>query len=350
MLSDAQKWLLLAGLVLTGWLLYLLAPVLTPFLLAATLAYLGDPVVDRLEKLKLSRTLAVAVVFIIMLAFALVLMLILIPLLQDQLVTLLRRIPVIVDWIQSDLVPLLASLGIDPASIDLATVRQTLQENWRDVGDILGFILGRLGDSGQVILAFLSYLVLVPVVTFYLLRDWDRLVDNVRYLIPGHYRKPVTHLVSECDTVLAEFLRGQLTVMLALAVIYAVGLWLAGLEFAFLIGLGAGLISFIPYLGGIVGIAVAGMVALVQYQDVLHLLYVALVFAVGQGIEGMLLSPWLVGDRIGLHPVAVIFAVMAGGQLFGFLGVLLALPVAAVVTVLLRHLHARYTDSDFYTP
>lgn len=341
----------LAGLVLTGWLLYLLAPVLTPFLVAAALAYLGDPIVDRLEAIKITRSLAVVIVFAIMLALGLVLLLVLIPLLQDELLSLLKRIPEIIAWMQSDLLPWLSSrLGIEPSSVNPETVRAALQENWRDVGDIAGYVLGGLTDSGQWLLLWLSYLLLVPVVTFYLLRDWDRLLDKLRRLIPERYRASVTQLASECDSVLAQFLRGQLTVMLALAMIYAVGLWLVGLDYALLIGIGAGLISFIPYLGGIVGIAAAAVAALIQFQDLLPLLYVALVFGIGQAIEGMVLSPWLVGDRIGLHPVAVIFAVMAGGQLFGFLGVLLALPVAAVVTVLLRHLHARYTDSDFYTP
>ena len=351
MLTDAQKWLCLAGLVLGGWLLYLLAPVLAPFLFAATLAYLGDPVVDRLEKYRLSRTLAVLVVFVIMLGAALVLLLILVPLLQDQVFALLRRIPDLLNWLQKDLLPVLsAQLGIDPASLDLDTLRRTLAQNWRDVGNILGIVLGKLGLSGQWLLGWLTYLLLVPVVTFYLLRDWDRLVAKLRVLIPRRYEPTVTRLVRECDAVLAEFLRGQLTVMLALAVIYSIGLWLAGLESALLIGLGAGLVSFVPYLGSIVGIATAGIVAFLQYHDTLHLVYVALVFGTGQAIEGMVLSPLLVGERIGLHPVAVIFAVLAGGQLFGFLGVLLALPAAAVITVLLRYVHARYTDSGFYTP
>ncbi|MEX2524950.1 MAG: AI-2E family transporter [Gammaproteobacteria bacterium] len=351
MLTDAQKWLLLAVLLLTGWLLYLLAPVLTPFLVAATLAYLGDPVVDRLEKYRITRTLAVVIVFLIMIMLALLLLLILIPLLQDQLLTLMKRVPAAIDWIQSKFLPLLSErFGLELAAINLQAARETLQDNWRNVGDILGYILGGLGSSGQWLLAWLSYLVLVPVVTFYLLRDWDKLVATVRVLIPQAYRAGITRVVSECDSMLAEFMRGQLTVMLSLGLIYSIGLWLAGLDFALLIGLGAGLISFIPYLGSIVGITVAGIVALIQFQEILPLIYVGLVFGIGQAIEGMLLSPWLVGERIGLHPVAVIFAVMAGGQLFGFLGVLLALPLAAVITVLLRHVHARYINSDFYTP
>jgi predicted PurR-regulated permease PerM len=191
---------------------------------------------------------------------------------------------------------------------------------------------------------------LVPVVTFYLLRDWDHLVAQVRELLPRPVEPKVSALAGEIDAVLAEFLRGQLTVMAALALIYIVGLWAVGLELAFSIGLIAGLVSFVPYLGVIVGVVLASIAALLQFQDVWHLVAVVAVFGVGQMLEGMVLSPLLVGDRIGLHPVAVIFAVMAGGQLFGFFGVLLALPVAAAIVVLLRHSRDEYKRSGLYGP
>jgi len=185
-------------------------------------------------------------------------------------------------------------------------------------------------------------------VTFYLLRDWDHLVGRVNELIPRRSQPVVARLAKESDTVLGAFLRGQLLVMLALAIIYITGLSFIGLDLAILIGLVAGLISFVPYLGFIVGILLAGIAAIVQFHDALHPGYVVLVFALAQAIEGMLLTPLLVGDRIGLHPVAVIFAILAGGQLFGFVGVLLALPVAAVIAVILRYAHERYKESGLY--
>jgi len=175
------------------------------------------------------------------------------------------------------------------------------------------------------------------------------IVSNVKTVFPVRSEKTITDIVLECDGVLSEFLRGQLLVMLFLSIIYACGLWLAGIEYAFLIGFAAGLISIVPYLGSIVGIGVAGVVAFFQYHDLLHIIYVAVIFGAGQAIEGMLLSPLLVGDRIGLHPVAVIFAVMAGGQLFGFTGILLALPIAAVCLVLLRFAFERYKSSELYS-
>jgi len=351
MITDAQKWLMLTCLFLLAWLLYLLAPVLTPFLLGALLAYLGDPLADRLEQKKLSRTLSVVVVFAVMLIAGLLLLLILIPVLQEQLTSLLSRLPLIVPWLQDVLIPWLSTmLNMEIANVDLDALKQTLAGNWKDVGNILGLLLGKVTHSGQLVFAWLAYLVLVPVVTFYLLRDWDVMVANIQVLIPRNYEHVISKLTKECDDVLAEFLRGQLLLMLALGVMYSVGLWMADLEFALLVGLMAGLVSFVPYLGGIVGIWVAGALAFMQFHDIIHLIYVAIVFGVGQAVEGMVLSPILAGDRIGLHPVAVIFAVMAGGQLFGFFGVLLALPAAAIIVVLLRHARRIYIASSIYTP
>ncbi len=350
-MTDAQKWLMLACIFLGAWLLYLLAPVLTPFLIAALLAYLGDPLVDRLELKKLSRSLAVVLVFAVMLFGGLLLLLILIPALQQQLIAVLGLIPRIVPWLQEVVMPWLSStFDIEIENIGLDALQNLLAGNWQDIGNLLGLLLGKISHSGQLIFAWLAYLVLVPVVTFYLLRDWDKLVKQVRVLIPRKIEPLVSKLTKECDLVLAEFLRGQLLLMMALAVMYSVGLWLVGLEFALLVGMLSGLVSFVPYLGAIVGIGVAGILAFMQFQDFIHLFYVALVFGIGQSVEGMLLSPILVGDRIGLHPVAVIFAVMAGAQLFGFFGVLLALPVAAIIVVLLRHARSMYLDSSFYTP
>ena len=350
-MTDAQKWLVLACIFLGAWLLYLLAPVLTPFLVSALLAYLGDPLTDRLEKKKLSRTLAVMVVFAIMLFAGLLLLLILVPMLQEQLSALLGRVPLIVPWLQDVAIPWVATtFNVEVENINLDALKRTLAGNWQDIGNLLGLLIGKVSHSGQMIFAWLAYLVLVPVVTFYLLRDWDILVAQTQDLLPRKYEPLISRLTRECDDVLAEFLRGQLLLMMALGLMYSIGLWLAGLEFALLVGMLAGLVSFVPYLGAIVGIGVAGVLAFMQFQDIIHLVYVALVFGAGQAIEGMLLSPLLVGDRIGLHPVAVILAVMAGGQLFGFFGVLLALPVAAIIVVILRHVRQRYIESEFFKP
>ena len=350
-LLAAQSWFYLLLLVVAGGLMYVLTPVLIPFMSAALLAYLADPLTDRLEARGLPRTAAVCVVFLLLISLALGLFFILVPLLQEQLNALFIRLPAMLDWLQNRFVPELARfIGADVTAMNLDAVKETLMSNWRDVGNLLGFVMSRLSRSGQTLAVWITYLLLIPVVTFYLLRDWDRLLARAHDLLPRAYEPLITQLARECDTVLAQFLRGQLLVMCALGLVYSIGLWLAAIEFALLIGMLAGLVSFVPYLGAIVGISVAAMVAFIQYQDVLHLVYVALVFGVGQTLEGMVLSPLLVGDRIGLHPVAVIFAVMAGGQLYGFAGILLALPAAAVIMVLLRYLHRHYLASDLYSP
>ena len=350
-MSDAQKWLIFAAVIAFAWLLYKLAPVLTPFMVGAMLAYLGDPLADRLESMRLSRTLAVVMVFGLMLVAGLVFLIVLVPLLQAQLISFMDRLPRILEWIQGVAIPWFSStLGIELERLEPAALRNAVAAHWKDVGSVVGFILGKVGQSGQVVLAWIVYVLLVPVVTFYLLRDWDDLVARVLSLIPRRYEGTVRRLARECDSVLGSFMRGQLLVMLALGTIYSIGLWIAGVEFALLIGMGAGIVSFVPYLGPIVGVTMAGIVAFMQYHDWLHVFYVAIVFGSGQAIEGMVLSPMLVGERIGLHPVGVIFAVLAGGQLFGFFGVLLALPAAAVVTVLLRFAHERYLGSSLYAP
>lgn len=355
-MTDTQKWLVLGAIVGIIWLVYLLVPVLTPFLIAALLAYIANPAVERLQKFRikrfrLSRTLAVIVVFVVMLVLALVLLFILIPLAETQLNSFIRNFPRFINWMQQTVVPNLESaLGVEPGTINLDIIRQTVVNNWQDIGNTAGKLLVKLTNSGQVIFAWLAYILLIPVVTFYLLRDWNELLSRIQALIPRKKVELFTGLARDCDNVLSEFLRGQLLVMLAQGVFYSLGLWIAGLEAALMIGMLAGAVSFVPYLGFIVGFGVAVIAAVTQFADWIHVFYVLIVFTLGQLLEGMVLSPWLVGDRIGLHPVAVIFAVMAGGQLFGFFGVLVALPTAAVSVVVLRHMHRQYLESNFYTP
>jgi predicted PurR-regulated permease PerM len=222
------------------------------------------------------------------------------------------------------------------------------KQYWQQAGSAAATVFGGLSRSGMAVLEFIANLTLIPVVTFYLLRDWDGMVARIRELLPRAIEPTVVRLANESDAVLGSFLRGQVSVMLALGAIYTLGLSLIGIDLALLIGMIAGLVSFVPYLGVIVGFGAGLIAALVQHGDLLHVLLVAGVFGFGQIIEGFVLTPWLVGDKIGMHPVAVIFAIMAGGQLFGFLGVLLALPVAAVIMVVLRWLHERYTESSLY--
>jgi predicted PurR-regulated permease PerM len=349
-MTESQKWFVLAGMSVGGVLLYLLAPVLTPFLVAAVLGYIGDPLVDWLEARRFSRSLAVTTVFVSLSLLLLILLLILVPMLERQVVLLVSKLPQYIDWLQNKGLPAFSSLlGFEASAFDLAGIKEMVKEQWLQTGGAVKGALGLISRSGTTLLAWLANLALIPVVAFYMLRDWDILVERVHELIPRRYEATVVRLARASDEVLGAFLRGQLTVMLALGSIYTVGLWIIGLELALLIGMLAGVVSFVPYLGFIVGILAAGVAAVMQYHELLPLLYVAIVFMIGQAVEGMLLTPLLVGEKIGMHPVAVIFAVLAGGQLFGFVGILLALPVAAVVMVLLRYTHEQYVGSSLYT-
>lgn len=348
-MNDSQKWLLLAGIGLVCWLLYQLAPVLTPFLASALLAYLGDPVVDRLGSKGCPRTAAVLIVYTLMFLGGLGLLFFLLPIIERQVGLVITKLPLAVDWLQAKIVPHLEIiLSAGGASLDSDSLREIFTRHWQQIGTMITELITGITRQGQLIAGWLTYLLLIPVITFYLLRDWRHLLAAIHALLPRSLEATVTSVARDIDAVLAEFLRGQLAVMAALGFIYSVGLWMIGLDLSILIGLVSGLLSFVPYLGFIVGLVAAVFAAILQYHDFLHPLLVLLVFAVGQAIEGMVLAPYLVGERIGLHPVAVIFAVLAGGQLFGFLGVLLALPVGAVIVVLLRHARKVYLHSGFY--
>ncbi|HEY0231228.1 MAG TPA: AI-2E family transporter [Dokdonella sp.] len=340
------QWLILLGVL--GAILYLLAPVLMPFVAAALFAYLLDPVVDRLEP-RIGRGLAVSVVFLVVLVVVVAIFLVLVPFIERQIGNFLTQLPIWVDWFQTRATPWLQErFGISPDILDTQKIIDALQANWKEAGGFAASAIARVSKSGMAVVGWILNLVMIPVVAFYLLRDWDVLVARLRVLIPRSVEPVVMRLARESDDVLGAFLRGQLSVMVALGVFYGVSLWLVGVSVGPLIGMVAGLISFVPYLGAITGIVMGVIAALVQYQDWFHVLLVLGVFVVGQTLEGYVLVPRLVGEKIGLHPVAVIFAVLAGGELFGFLGVLLALPVASVVMVLLRYLHERYTDSELY--
>lgn len=349
LLSDSQKWLVLAATVLFGWLFYLLSPILTPFFVAALFAYLGDPSADLLERWGVSRLMAVVIVFSMMIITFVVLVLVLFPVIQGQVGLLLDALPGYLEWGAAIVLPWVEdNFGYTVEQFDQAAMSGWVTEHWSQAGGVAAGIVSILSRSGGVVAVWAANLVLIPVVTFYLLRDWDDLVAYIDHLLPRSVQPEIAHIAAEADSMLGAFLRGQILVMLCLGTIYAVGLWLIGVKFALLIGILAGAVSFVPYLGFVVGLFVAGIAVLLQTHDAMQLLPVLAVFAVGQAVEGMLLTPTLVGDRIGLHPVVVIFAVLAGGQLFGFVGILLALPVAAVLAVVVRDLHRRYMESQVY--
>ncbi|MBL6751670.1 MAG: AI-2E family transporter [Nevskia sp.] len=346
LLRQNWGWLVAAAALLV--LLYYLGPILTPFAVGAVLAFLGDPVVDRLEKLGLSRTLGVSVVFLVLFGAVLAALLVLVPLLEEQVVVFVHNIPDWLKWLQEVGLPRLHVHLPPGVRLDPEGLRNTLTRNWAEAGSIAGAVLGRLGRSTPVVIGIVADLLLIPIVSFYLLRDWDLLVARVDQLIPLHMRARAESLARETNAVLSALIRGQLLVMAALAAYYSAALSIAGLNVALLIGLLTGLISFIPYLGFATGLLAATVAMVVQTQSAYPLIWIGVIYGIGQILESAVLTPLLVGDRIGLHPVAVIFAILAGGQLFGFVGVLVALPMAAVCAVLLRHALGRWLASPLY--
>lgn len=316
----------------TLYLLYLLAHILTPFILGAILAYLTDPLVKRLEKWHIPHLLSVILVFLFIFGILALMILMLFPIIQNQIVALIDELPQIVIWTQETVRPWLTQY------VNINTLKATLSANASKTAWVFSTVL----SSGYTLIDWIVNIVLTPVVTFYLLRDWDRVVIAVRDILPKSIQPTVVKLTKQCDEVLSAFFRGQLLVMLSLCVIYGIGLTLVGLQVGFMIGIIGGLLSIVPYLGSIFVVVAASMTALIQFGTWNSLIWVLVVYLIGQAIEGYVLTPYLVGNRIGLHPVAVIFAIMAGGTLFGFFGVLVALPAAAVIMVLLRFLRHRY--------
>jgi predicted PurR-regulated permease PerM len=343
---STLQWLALA--LIPAVLLYLLAPVLFPFMAAAVLAYICQPLVARLSAKKLSRTLATLLVMLGMLGAFVLMVLILLPLLRTELDLLLARLPHLLATLQARLLPFLQQQVAAEAQWNMATLKDLLSEHFQAAGGVAGKLLPWLTGGGAALLGLLMDILLIPLAMFYLLRDWPQLLARIDALIPRRWHGKSSAIAQEIDEVLAQFMRGQISVMLLMSVFYVFALWLAGLEFALPIGMVSGLLVFIPYVGMITGVGLATLVALSQFELWHDVLWVWLVFGLGQLLEGMVVTPRLVGERIGLHPLAVIFALMAFGQLFGFLGLLIALPAAAMLLVGLRHLKGGYLASTFY--
>jgi predicted PurR-regulated permease PerM len=343
---QAALWISL-GLGLLG-LLYLLGPVLTPFLLAGIIAYICNPVVDRLQNLRLPRLLAVVAVLVLVAAILAALVLILVPLVAEEAAILAARLP---DWlamVNDRLSPWLSQRFGVHLKFDPAALKKLVSENWSSLQTVGNKLFESLRIGGAAVTGMLVNLVLVPVVMFYLLIDWHPLLARLDKAVPRKWHAKVAVMARDVDMVLSRFLRGQILVMLGLALYYSVALAIAGLPSAVTIGILTGLLVFIPYLGFALGLVLALLVAALQFAGIGPIVAVLIVFGIGQLLESFLLTPFLVGSRIGLHPLAVIFALMAFGQLFGFFGILLALPASAALLVGLREVRGLYLASRFY--
>ena len=346
---TARHWIAAAAAaVALFWLLKRLGPVLTPFLIGAILAYLGTPIVDAMERRGVHRGLGTTIAT---LAFGVaigVLFVVLIPLIQSEVSLAGRRLPELLASAGGRFVPWVQQTFGVTIALDVATVKSWLVDNLESVQQVGLRVLSGVKSGGLLLLTILVNLALIPVVMWYLLRDWNDIVRRIDDLLPRRFENKIRGIAREVDSVLAEFLHGQLSVMLVLAAYYAIALWAVGLDHAFAIGILTGLLVFIPYVGYGLGLTLAVAAALLQWSGWPFFIGVLGVYLVGQLLENYVLVPWLVGDRIGLHPLAVIFALLAFGQLFGFAGVLLALPVAAVLLVGLRQVRAAYVESPLY--
>jgi predicted PurR-regulated permease PerM len=325
---------------LLGGFVYKLAPVLTPFMIAAVLAYLSDPLVEKLSttKWKVPRTVSVILVFFVVALILMIVMFFLVPALQKQLMTLAAKIPDAIDWVQKVVMPELVLLGILPQDLGLDTLKGSLSKHMGQAGEVASFLWKTVFHSGMAIAEWCMHLLIIIVATFYLLRDWRKILASIKALLPKTYASNIIRITKQCDVVLSTFVRGQLAVMVSLGVYYGLGLALIGLHYSLLLGMIAGLLSIVPFLGSIVGLGAALVVAYFQFDGMWHIVAVLGVFGIGHVLEGMVLTPWLIGDKLGLHPVAVIFAVLAGGELLGFVGIVLALPLTAILVVILREL------------
>lgn len=345
---DQHVLALIGVTIFAGFMLWLLSPILAPFLAATILAYIFDPIVDKLEAKGVKRGIGTALAVVMLLVGFALFLLIVLPLFYKEIAMLSEQIPEFVEQLKTRAMPWLKeSFGIE-LNIDPASFRQLIADNLQDAGGLAQKVFSGVRIGGLAVLGFLINLMLVPIVLYYVLRDWDGIVARVDDLIPRRWHAKVSEMAREVDGVLSEFLRGQISVMLIMAIFYVTGLWLVGLKFALPVGLITGLLVFVPYLGSGTGLLLGTIAAVMQFPNANGVFLVWAVFAVGQLLEGFVVTPWLVGDRIGLHPVAVIFALLAFGQIFGFFGVLLGLPASAVILVGLRHLKRHYQAGGLY--
>lgn len=347
--SNQIRALLWASIAVVIWLLLsLLAPVLMPFLLAAVLAYALHPLVERLHGKGVPRWLGAGLAITLLMLVLLAVLLLIVPVITKQVPLLREQVPELLNRLNAWLTPLAGRFGVS-LSVDVNLVRGWLTKLVSGhEGEILESLLASLRIGGSALAAVFGNLFLMPIVAYYLLLDWDNLVERTKSLIPPRWRASVQSFLDETDGVLGQYLRGQLLVMGVLAVFYTVALALVGLNLALPIGVFTGLAVFVPYLGFGLGLVLALLAALLEFQTVLGVALVAAVYGVGQVVESLYLTPRLLGERIGLHPIAVIFALLAFGHLFGFVGVLIALPASAVLLVAIRRLRQRYMASALY--
>lgn len=349
--SRWPLWVFLIPLGLLAWLLWLLLPMMMPFAVAATLAYIVKPLAHKLERRKIPRALVAFLLVVLVCLLAILGALLLVPMWVKQVQALWARLPILVAWLQHDFLPWLEfRLGVELAlSLDPIHVSEFLTSNVDTLKQAISGGLPILTSRGLALLLYLANLILIPVLFFYFLCEREILASRTLALIPPRWEALFLKVVARVDRVLGEFLHGQLLVMLIMAGVYSVGWWLVGLQSGLAIGVMTGLLVFIPYIGAIMGIGLALLAAILQGEGWSLIAAVGGVYVFGQLLESYLITPYLVGERIGLSPLEVIFALMAFGQLFGFIGVMVALPLAAILRVLVLEMFVHYKSSRFYS-
>lgn len=349
MSRDRQTLFWISGIIIFVLMLNILSSVLLPFVAGMAVAYFLDPVADWLERSGLSRTLATSVILLSFFAVILGGIVLLVPVLQGQIVELARLLPKILESVHNYVQPQLESLRdqISPEAVN--RIREAIGSFSGSAISWLTKLIADIWSGGVAFLNLISLILIAPIVAFYLLRDWDQITAKLDTWLPRPAAPAIRTQLAAIDQTIAGFVRGQASVCLVLSLIYGIGLTLTGLKSGLLVGLIAGFISFIPYMGAATGLAIGVGIALFQYSEIAPIITVAGIFLFGQTLESYVLTPRLVGDRVGLHPVWIIFALLAGGAVFGFTGVLLAVPTAAVIGVLVRFAITRYLDSPLYT-
>ncbi len=348
-INTKSNWMIWTVLVLTfGAATYVLRSVLLPFVAGIIIGYLLDPLAGRLEKMGLNRTLATILVMLLVIILAVPAIVLLFNMINSQISTFIAAVPNYVAALMRKMEPMLIKLQNDFPSLEAESIKNYLRDNMSNNLKLFGTVIKSVVSGGMALINLISLLLITPVVAFYMLRDWKHFIAKIRDLLPKSSKASIELQAKEIDRTLAGFLRGQFSVCLILGTFYAIGLHLCGLDLGLMVGFLAGLISFIPYVGSISGFLMSMALAFAQFNTWPPFAAVVGVFLVGQFLEGNFLTPKLVGDSVGLHPVWIMFALLSGGVLLGFLGLMIAVPVAAIIGVLLRHAIENYKKSDLY--
>ena len=346
---ERQFWIWLAAFAAAGTIIFFVSDVMLPFIAGMAIAYFIDPLADKLEEWGFSRLIATTIITVCFFSVVIALLILIVPLLQNQVIGFFQKLPNLAEAVIGWLAPVQEKLESKISAEKIEELRNASKSLGAIAVKWLINLLAGVWRGGLALFNAISLILVTPIVSFYLLRDWDKIIAKIDGWLPRPSAPAIRTVMRDIDITIAGFVRGQGTVCLFLAVFYGIGLTIVGLDFGLLLGVVTGLISFIPYFGMLVGMVTAVAIAIFQFDSIVEVIFVLAVFGLGLGIESMFLTPKLVGEKVGLHAVWVIFVLMVGGAAFGFTGVLLAVPVAATIGVLVRFFLAKYLESPLYS-